>query len=58
MLATRKRLVECQTCFTLIAYLNGVCPACGGTGVVEEKDPLPQITPQGKAEPKAPLERP
>jgi hypothetical protein len=53
MLANKKRLVECRTCYTLIAYLNGVCPACGGAGFVEEKDPPAPIMPKGKAEPKS-----
>jgi hypothetical protein len=52
-----KRYVECTTCYTLIAYLNGVCPECGGTGVVEEKEPpVPIIPPEGKGNPKIALE--
>lgn len=51
-----KRLVECPTCYTLIAYLNGVCPECGGTGVVEEKKPpVPMIPDKGKGEQKSVL---
>jgi hypothetical protein len=52
-----KRYVECPTCYTLIAYLNGVCPECGGTGVVEEKGPqVPMTPPEGKGTPKIVLE--
>lgn len=48
-----KRYVECPTCYTLIAYLNGVCPECGGTGVVEEREPqMPMTTPEGKGQQK------
>lgn len=50
-----KRLVECQTCYTLIAYLNGVCPECGGIGVVEKKDPPAPLLPPKKPEPKTAL---
>jgi hypothetical protein len=47
-----KRYMECPTCYTLTAFLNGVCPECGGTGVVEEKEPTQEFIPQGKPEPK------
>ena len=56
MSARGKCYMECPTCFTLIAYLNGICPDCGGTGVVEVKDPLPEIVPEKKPEPKSVLE--
>ena len=49
------RLVECKACYTLIAYLNGVCPECGGTGIVEEKDPPEPLLPPEKPEPKTAL---
>jgi hypothetical protein len=49
-----KRNTECPTCYTLIAFLNGVCPECGGTGVVEEKEPpLPVPPHKNKGDPKS-----
>lgn len=50
-----KRYVECPTCYTLIAYLNGICPECGGSGVVEEKENILLNLPPGKTDPKAGL---
>jgi hypothetical protein len=56
MSGEEKRYMECPTCYTLIAYLNGVCPECGGTGVVEEKEPqVPIIPAKGKGEQKSVL---
>ena len=56
MSVREKRFVECPTCYTLIAYLNGVCPECGGSGVVEEKEPPAEMIPQEKPAPKSFLE--
>lgn len=50
-----KRLMECPTCYTLIAYLNGICPECGGSGVVEERDPGPGIVAPEKPDHKSAL---
>lgn len=53
MLPKEKRYAECPTCYTLIAYLNGVCPECGGTGVVEVKEPAQVVILQEKPGPKS-----
>jgi hypothetical protein len=54
-----KRYRECPTCHTLIAYLNGVCPECGGSGVVEVRElpPVPMIPPQVRRDPKSTQEQ-
>jgi DnaJ-class molecular chaperone len=55
MAPKEKRYMECPTCYTLIAYLNGICPECGGSGVVEEKETVLMVLPPGKPDPKAGL---
>jgi Ribonuclease G/E len=30
---------KCEYCYSLITYLNGECPVCGGTGYVKVEEP-------------------
>lgn len=33
------RMEQCEYCYSLITYLNGECPVCGGTGYVKVEEP-------------------